>query len=167
MPGTGSDVVSPLSSGAPVVDGAGAGADSSEHDRARDQARQLWADLTHARAAGDPRAIASAEDALFRFYLPVAHALGDGVVGRSVTAETARHAAELGLAQAVLSWPASDDGFLRFASRCITTVLRHLRTSPAGRHSALTPLVFPPLPGTGPAPAPGSHSAAGAPGASA
>lgn len=163
MPGTGSNVVSPLSSGAPVIDDADGGAE----DRAQEQARQLWTDLAHARSAGRPGAIAPAEDALFRFYLPLAHALGDGVVRRGVTAETARHAAELGLAQAVLSWAGSDDGFLRFASRCITTVLRHLRTPPVGRHSALTPLVFPPLPGTGPAPAPGSHTASGSADASA
>jgi len=109
---------------------------------ARAEAQALWVSLTRARGGSVPSATAAAEDALFRFYLPVARALGDGAVRRSVTSDAARHAAEVGLAQAVLSWPGSDDGFLRYASRCITNVLRHLPAVPHGRPHPLSPLIL-------------------------
>lgn len=149
---------------APPATGNGARTEAgreSTAEGARAEAQRLWAALTTARAAGVPGATAAAEDNLFRFYLPVAHALGGAVVGRAVQAETARHAAEVGLAQAVLSWPGSDVGFLKFASKSITTVLRHLPVSAPGRRHPLLPLDFPPPPRAGAKPAPGGHTTVG------
>lgn len=127
-------------------------------ESARAQARCLWSALTQSRDSGRPGATAAAEDDLFRFYLPVARALGAGVTGTTVQIETARDAAEVALARAVLSWPGSDDGFLEFASRSILTVLRHLPISAAGPRHPLLPLDFSPLPGAGSEPAPGSRT---------
>ena len=75
-----------------------------------------------------------------------------GPTFRAENSNTARHAAEVGLAQAVLSWPGSDDGFLRYASMCITNVLRHLPAVPPGRPHPLSPLI------------PSSHPRGGRPG---
>ncbi len=137
---------SPLTTGAASPGSAfpasGAGADSAVV-AAREEAQALWAALTQARTRNVDGATAAAEDALFRFYLPVARALGDGAVRRSVPADTARHAAEVGLAQAVLSWPGADDGFLRYASRCITNVLRHVPAVTPDRPHPLAPLPAP------------------------
>lgn len=92
-----------------------------DHDSARSEAEALWAALGRARSTGVPRAVAAAEDAVFRFYLPLSHALAAGAA-RSWSSDPAGsvHAAELGLASAVLSWRGSESGFLRFASGAIT-----------------------------------------------
>ena len=149
---------------APVGVASGHGPDNTwaaTEECARAEAQRLWAALAQARAVGAPGATAAAEDNLFRFYLPVARALGDAAAGAAVQSEAARHAAEVGLAQAVLGWPASDNGFLEFASRSITTVLRHLPVGVPGRRHPLLPLDFSPLPGGGSQPAPGSHTSVG------
>lgn len=96
-----------------------------DHERARAEAEALWAALAGARSTGVPRVIASAEDAVYRFYLPLAHALAAGAAPRQRTPSGMDpmggvHAAELGLASAVLSWHGAEPGFLRCASVAIT-----------------------------------------------
>ena len=59
-----------------------------DHELARSEAEALWAALARARSIGEPRVIASAEDAVFRFYLPLAHALAAGAATRRRTDPT-------------------------------------------------------------------------------
>jgi len=106
------------------------GPDRSD-DRGRDfgisdpvAAQQLWDALILARS-GSP-VISAAEDAVFRFYLPLAHTL----VQRRATLPPDRlaiveQAAELGLAKAVLAWRGPDsDGFFLFARAAIESHIR-------------------------------------------
>jgi hypothetical protein len=100
---------------------ASSAAGEPDHELARSQAEALWAALGRARSTGVPRVVASAEDAVFRFYLPLCHALAAGAAPTgSLDQAGSVHAAELGLASAVLSWHGSEPGFLRFASVAIT-----------------------------------------------
>ncbi|MGS0685617.1 hypothetical protein ACVBEQ_10795 [Nakamurella sp. GG22] len=92
-----------------------------DHELARSEAEALWAALGRARSTGVPSVVAAAEDAVFRFYLPLSHALAAGAAPRGSRVPAGSvHAAELGLASAVLSWHGSEPGFLRFASGSIT-----------------------------------------------
>lgn len=81
---------------------------------------------------------ATAEDAVFRYYLPLARSLADaaavgGTVGGADLADLDQ-AAELGLAQAVLGWRGrSARGFERFARGMIMSRLRRARPDAAER----------------------------------
>jgi len=99
-------------------------------DRIDDTAsdRHLWAALTRARADCDPRVLAAAEAAVFRYYLPLARTLARGPGTRAPADLTeAERAAETGLAQAVLRWPGPDGrGFEASACAAIGSQLRRL-----------------------------------------
>ena len=86
---------------------------------------RLWDALARARATDDPGALAAAEDGVFRFYLPLAHAIAqEWASGTEVAIDVVR-GAELGLAEAVLArrQPGSR-GFEAFARVVITAELR-------------------------------------------
>ncbi len=119
---------------------ASAAAGEPDHELARSEAEALWAALGRARSTGVPRVVASAEDAVFRFYLPLSHALAAGAAPRgSRDPADSVHAAELGLASAVLSWRGSEPGFLRFASGAITDRLHRARPPHAVRADTARP----------------------------
>ncbi len=91
---------------------------ADEPDAAR--ARELWSSLARARKSAAPGAVAAAEDAVFRLYLPMARSLAARTIAGSVFGTTPEQVAELGLAQAVLAWRKADgDGFAAVARRCI------------------------------------------------
>lgn len=84
------------------------------------QAQELWRSLAHARRSDSPGAQSTAEDAVFRFYLPMARSLAARATVGAVAGMSAEQVAELGLAQAVLAWRKPDgDGFASVARRCI------------------------------------------------
>jgi hypothetical protein len=86
---------------------------------------RLWNTLHTARTEGSPRQVADLQDALFRFYLPMARGLAHAVVGESGTDRVAaEQAAELGLAQAILEWPQRTSGGFRRSAR--SAVMRQL-----------------------------------------
>ena len=90
----------------------------------------LWDALARARAVDDPGALAAAEDGVFRFYLPLAHAIARGWVSSAVLAIGVVRAAEVGLAEAVLAcWQPGSRGFEAFARVVITAELRRLATT--------------------------------------
>jgi len=106
------------------------GPDRSD-DRGRDfgigdpgAARQLWDALILARG-GSP-VISAAEDAVFRFYLPLAHTLVQRRAAlRPDQLAVVEQAAELGLAKAVLAWRGPDsDGFFLFVRAAIESHIR-------------------------------------------
>jgi len=106
----------------------------------------LWDALARARADYAPRVLAEAEDAVFRWYLPVARSLATGPAVTAVDPVAVEQAAELGLAQAVLGWRGPDcEGFERFARGVI---VERLQRFPAvrgtGRLTSVPPAV-PPL----------------------
>jgi hypothetical protein len=80
-------------------------------------ANSLWKILNLARANSPmPRTLTDDEDAVFRFYLPFAHALAAGHPTATTHPAAAQEAAEVGLAQAVLAWRYRDShDFQRFA----------------------------------------------------
>ena len=86
---------------------------------------RLWDALARARTTEDPRALAAAEDGIFRLYLPLAHAIAQEWATSAVAAIDVVRAAELGLARAVLApqQPGSR-GFEAFARAVITAELR-------------------------------------------
>jgi hypothetical protein len=93
------------------------------------QADRLWIALTLARAGDTPSARAHTEDAVFRFYLPMARTLARSAARYPDDPQGAEQAAELGLAQAVLAWRyPSGQGFDRAAAAAITNHLRQGRT---------------------------------------
>jgi hypothetical protein len=96
------------------------------------QARQLLVALGAARAGCSPCGLSTAEDAVFRHYLPMARSLAVDGAGRSDDPEVAIEAAELGLARAVLDWRGSDP--LAFEGFARATMLAHLRSF-TGAHS--------------------------------
>jgi hypothetical protein len=109
------------------------------------RADQLWIALTLARAGDTPSALAHTEDAVFRFYLPLARSLARTSSRCRDDPEGAERAAELGLAQAVLAWRhPSGQGFDRAATAAIIHHLQQGRTQTAPQTTA--------MPGTGPAP---------------
>jgi len=93
---------------------------------------RLWDPLERARADDDPGALAAAEDGVFRFYLPLAHAIGREWVSSAVASIDVVRAAEVGLAEAVLArrQPGSR-GFEAFARALVTAELR--RAAPTRR----------------------------------
>jgi len=85
------------------------------------EAQWLWAALTRAREEYSPRVLAAAEDAVFRWYLPLARSMSTDQAGTAVDPIAIEQAAELGLAQAVLGWRQPDcREFERYASGMIT-----------------------------------------------
>jgi hypothetical protein len=126
-------------------------------DRIADSAatQDVWCVLARARIDDVPRTLATAQDAVFRRYLPMARTLANGAGdgSRPVDPADAERAAELGLAQAVLGWRRPDSsGFEAFARAAIAAQLRRLSTAdpadlpPGGRPTA----------GEEPSPDPGS-----------
>ena len=86
---------------------------------------RLWNALFAARADGRPRQVADLQDAVFRFYLPMARGLAHAVVGESATDRVpAEQAAELGLARAILEWPLRTSGGFRRSAR--SAIMRQL-----------------------------------------
>ena len=86
-------------------------------------AQNLWDGLIRARA--DSPTISAAEDAVFRFYLPLAKALARGAVGWAMDPELSEQAAELGLAKAVLAWRRPDcAAFISFARALMQSQIR-------------------------------------------
>jgi hypothetical protein len=86
---------------------------------------RLWNALFTARDDGLPRQVADLEDAVFRFYLPMARGLAHTVVGESAMDRvSAEQAAELGLARAILEWPRRTSGGFRRSAR--SAIMRQL-----------------------------------------
>jgi hypothetical protein len=110
-------------------------------------ADELWEALDRARTGSQPRTLAQVEDALFRYYLPMARSIAARHAPDHPDPDGIGQAAEVGLAQAILGWrhrgPA---GFDRFAGSTITAQLR--------RHDTLHREQRRPRPGTGPPPEP-------------
>ena len=91
------------------------------------QVRELLGALQAARAGCSPCGLSAAEDAVFRFFLPMARSLAVEGAEQAGDPETAIEAAELGLARAVLDWQGSSAlAFEGFARVTITTHLRSL-----------------------------------------
>ena len=89
----------------------------------------VWAMLARARADGSPRALAAAQDMVFRRFLPMARAVAAGAVPAGGPADpgVAERAAESGLARAVARWWSADGaGFDVFASITIAVELDRL-----------------------------------------
>jgi hypothetical protein len=85
----------------------------------------LWTALCRARADCSPLALTVAEDAVFRYYLPMAASLAAGRATLAADREVVNQAVELRLAQAVLDWKGSDAmAFEGFATAMITAQLR-------------------------------------------
>jgi len=100
-------------------------------DRIDDTASELWDALTRARADYSPMMLAAAEDSVFRFYLPMAF----GWVSGSARITDVEHAAEVGLAEAMLRWPRGDScGFEAYARAVIAAQLRRLPSPGARLH---------------------------------
>src|SRR5664279_5747516 len=86
-------------------------------------AQSLWDRLIRARV--DSPTISAAEDAVFRFYLPLAKALARGAGGWAMDPELSEQAAELGLAKAVLAWRRPDcAAFISFARALMQSQIR-------------------------------------------
>lgn len=79
-------------------------------------ATKLWARMIGVRADGLPRLVAELEEALFRFYTPLAHLLADndGAAGQD---DRARRLAEFTLAKAIRVWPLPDEAWFEEYAR--------------------------------------------------
>jgi hypothetical protein len=101
-------------------------------------ADRLWTELTRARAGDRLLVQVNTEDAVFRFYLPLARASARVSPHFQRDPEGADRAAELGLARAVLAWRhPSGQGFDRAARGAISSQLRRIQALPAAtRRSA-------------------------------
>ncbi len=106
------------------------GQDRGSHGQA------LWDALNQARAGKGPQPLDCAEDAVFRYYLPMARAFADESDTDGAAGPGVDDAVQLGLAEAVLAWRHREsDGFDKFARTSIEHRLRGLsgtRTGPAG-----------------------------------
>ena len=92
-----------------------------------DAAEGLWDALAKARAEYAPQLLAATEDAVVRFYLPLARTLASAVAPRGLDHLEAEHAAVVALAHAVLAWQdAAREGFDAFARAAINSQLRFL-----------------------------------------
>ena len=90
-------------------------------------AEELWDALARARAEYAPQLLAATEDAVVRFYLPLARTLASAVAPRGLDQFEAEHAAVVALAHAVLAWQdAAREGFDAFARAAIKSQLRFL-----------------------------------------
>jgi hypothetical protein len=109
---------SPTARRATTIDGAPAGG-TAHPDR-------LWVALYHARAGNTPSIRAHTENAVFRFYLPLARTLARSSTWYPHDPDEVEQAAELGLAQAVLAWlHPNGQGFDRAATAAIVGHLQH------------------------------------------
>ena len=90
-------------------------------------ARTLWEALIRARSQSP--VISAAEDAVFRFYLPLARATARTYAGWAVDPDLAEQAAELGLANAVLAWRRAD--ICAFAAFARAAMIRQMSTANA------------------------------------
>ena len=120
MPGsmTPQQMSSPMAGRARTVGGDDPGDTAAHADR-------LWAALVNVRTGDRPSTRARTEDAVFRFYLPMARTLARSSDRYPPDPEGAEQAAELGLAQAVLAWRRpTGEGFDRAARAAI---LHHLQ----------------------------------------
>ncbi len=92
-----------------------------------DAAEGLWDALARARAEYTPEILAATEDAVVRFYLPLARRLASAVAPRGLDLFEAEHAAVVTLSHAVLAWQdAAREGFDAFARAAINSQLRLL-----------------------------------------
>jgi hypothetical protein len=88
---------------------------------------ELWDALARARVEYAPQLLAATEDAVVRFYLPLARTLASAVAPRGLDQFEAEHAAAVALAHAVLAWQdAAREGFDAFARAAIKSQLRFL-----------------------------------------
>jgi hypothetical protein len=116
----------------------------------------LWDALARARADYAPRVLAAAEDAVFRWYLPLARSLAAGPAVAAVDPVAVGQAAELGLAQAVLGWRQPDcRDFERFARTVISERLQRFPAARGTRRLTSVRPAVPPLPGRDDEVAPG------------
>ena len=89
--------------------------------------QDLWDALARARAEYAPQLLAATEDAVVRFYLPLARTLANAVAPRRLDHFEAEHAAVVALSHAVLAWQdAAREGFDAFARAAINSQLRFL-----------------------------------------
>jgi len=96
-------------------------------------AQQLWDALILARA--DQVAAHAAQDAVFRFYLPMAHAMAHHPAHAERDRTLTVQAAEVGLAKAVLAWRHPDgQAFTAFAHAAIQAQIKQVPTAAAGRN---------------------------------
>lgn len=106
-------------------------------------AQQLWNELHRARPGGSAHALTEAEDALFRFYMPMAQAIAAPIAKATPDPFGAFQAAEAGLAEAILAWQrVRIAGFERFARATIISQVRYyermLRAHPAATRPRVT-----------------------------
>jgi hypothetical protein len=90
-----------------------------------ENADRLWAALARARTGDLPRTRAHTEDAVFRFYLPLARTLAQASPRYRRDPHGAEQTAEVGLAQAVLAWRHSNSS--GFAQAARTAINNHLQ----------------------------------------
>jgi len=110
--------------------------DSNDNDsNDAETAKTLWEALIQARSQSP--VISAAEDAVFRFYLPLARATARTYVGWAVDPDLAEHAAELGLANAVLAWRRAD--ICAFAAFARAAMIRQMSASANARARRLRP----------------------------
>jgi|GEM_PF-2510272 len=116
--------------------------DSNDKDsNDAETAKTLWEALIQARSQSP--VISAAEDAVFRFYLPLARATARTYAGWAVDPDLAEHAAELGLANAVLAWRRAD--ICAFAAFARAAMIRQMSASANARARRLRPPI--PAPG--------------------
>ena len=108
-----------------------AGSDHADPTTVEQYAQTLWDTLILVRTTSP--VIGSAEDAVFRFYLPLAHDLARRtMMVDDALADQVEQAAELGLANAVLAWRHPDSqGFRAFARAAVTAQIRRTQ-APGG-----------------------------------
>ncbi len=108
-------------------------------------AEKLWDALRQARTGQQPCTLAHVEDALFRYYLPMARTMAHQHSPDNPNPDDLEQAAEVGLAKAVLGWrPCGPVGFDRYARAAIAAQLHH--------HDRLTRRARRSLPGSRPPP---------------
>ena len=110
--------------------------DSNDNDsNDAETAKTLWEALIQARSQSP--VTSAAEDAVFRFYLPLARATARTFAGWAVDPDLAEHAAELGLANAVLAWRRAD--ICAFAAFARAAMIRQMSASANARARRLRP----------------------------
>ena len=100
-------------------------------------AKTLWDALIQARSQSP--VISAAEDAVFRFYLPLARATARTYAGWAVDPDLAEQAAELGLANAVLAWRRAD--ICAFAAFARAAMIRQMSATANARARRLRPAI--------------------------
>lgn len=93
--------------------------------RPSQEEERLLGALRHARSTRQPDAVARAEDALFRYFLPVAGSVAAAHPAHRTDRVRVLHAAEAGLARAILGWSGRDvAGFAAYVRQTIAGQLR-------------------------------------------